>query len=402
MVRRNGEHRSTRVLIHAPFGRDSVLLCSVLQRAGIKAAPCSNIETVCAGCREGVAAILVGDEALTRSGIERLRAVVQEQPPWSDLPVFVMTRRRENGERYQSLKDLEVLGNVSLLDRPLRVETVISAFQMALRARWRQYDTRDYLEAERQTTAALARANNELRRANEDLNQFAFSASHDLQEPLRMVAVFTQMLEREYGATLDPRATEYMNYALKGAKRMEDLLKDLLSYVQVVNSSDEGVAPTDANEVFRQAVENLQSTVTETAATLESSVLPTIMLKRIHLLQLFQNLIGNALKYHGDAPPSICVSAGRANGEWRFNVRDNGIGVEPRFAQHIFGVFKRLHSGHEKFGGTGIGLAICQKIVERYGGRIWVESNGPGTGSLFSFTFPAGDNGQPSGARGAG
>lgn len=382
------EARSTQVLIHAPFGRDAALLRDVLQRAGIDAAICPNIDAVCAAAREGCAAILVGDEALSGAGIEKLRSVVSEQPPWSDIPILVMTDRREAGRRYQSLKQLAALGNVNFLDRPLRAETVVSNFKMALRARDRQYDIRDYLEAERRTTTALARANSELRRANEDLNQFAFSASHDLQEPLRMVAMFTQMLDREFGADLGPKAAGYMRYALQGAKRMEELLKDLQSYVQVVNATDEGSVLTDANEVLLQAVANLQSSIEATNAAIHCSALPAVLVKRIHLLQLFQNLIGNALKYHGKDTPNICISSERRNGDWRFNIRDNGIGIEPRYAQQIFGVFKRLHA-RDKYSGNGIGLAICQKIVERYGGRIWVESEGLGSGSLFSFTFPA-------------
>lgn len=387
MSRTASPDRSARVLVHAPFGRDGSLLCKVLQRAGIEALVCPTLESLCVAFVEGAAAILVGDEALHEFGIERLRRVVGDQPAWSDMPLFIMTERREG--RYRTLKQVEGLGNVGFLDRPLRAETVISTFQMALRARQRQYDVRDSLEAERQSALALARANIELRRANEDLNQFAFSASHDLQEPLRMVAVFTQMLDRDFGAELSPQAREYMRFALNGARRMEALLKDLLSYVQVVNSNEEGVALTSAGEVLEQAVENLQGSIQEAGAAVEWGPLPGLIIKRVHLLQLFQNLIGNALKYRGESAPVISISAENCNEGWRFDIRDNGIGIDPKFAQHIFGVFKRLHAGHEKYAGNGIGLAICQKIVDRYGGRIWVESKGPGTGSVFSFIFPA-------------
>ncbi len=385
----SAENRSARVLIHAPFGRDGALLRQVLNRAGIESEAYPAIEGIHAGLREGAAAILIGDEALTSARIEYLRALLSGQPPWSDLPVFVMTRPLEDGHRYSFLKRLEGLGNVSLLDRPLRGETIVSAFQMALRARSRQYDIRDYLETERHSAATLARANLELRRANEDLNQFAYSVSHDLQEPLRMVAIYTQILQREFGAGLNGAASEYMNFAMQGARRIQELLKDLLSYVQVLHSTGEDLAPTDANRVLQQALDNLRPTIDQVGAAIESTPLPGLVVKPVHLLQLFLNLIGNALKYRNEAHTSISISAERNNGEWRFNIRDNGIGVEPQFAQHIFGVFKRLHSAHEKYEGTGIGLAICQKIVERYGGRIWVESEGAGNGSLFSFTLPA-------------
>ena len=191
-----------------------------------------------------------------------------------------------------------------------------------------------------------------------------------------MVAVFTQMLEREYGEGLGEQAAQYMRYTLQGARRMEELLKDLLSYVRALNAGDEGVSRTDADAVLDQTIANLDGVIQATGAVVERGRLPVVMIQRIHLLQLFQNIVGNALKYRAEDQPRICVwaqpvSAEQNNPVWRFNIRDNGIGIEPRFAQHIFGVFKRLHSGHDKYPGTGIGLAICQKIVERYGGRIW-------------------------------
>jgi light-regulated signal transduction histidine kinase (bacteriophytochrome) len=319
-----------------------------------------------------------------------LQAALATQPAWSDLPVFVMTRPMQTPCRHSLSKRLEGLGNISILDRPLRTETIVSTFRMALRARLRQYDIRDHLETERRAAAKLARANDELRRANEDLNQFAYSVSHDLQEPLRMVAVYTQMLQRSFAAGLPGKAADYMRFAVQGAKRMEELLKDLLSYVQVVDHSENGIERTDANEVLQQALQNLQSLIGASGATITSGPLPVVEIKSVHLLQLFQNLIGNALKY-GGPQPAVSISAVRQDKEWRFNVCDDGIGVEPQFAQHIFGVFKRLHNGDDKYGGTGIGLAICQKIVERYGGRIWVESEGAGRGSTFCFTIPGAD-----------
>lgn len=382
-------NRPRSVLVHAPFGRDGTLLCEVLDRAAIDARVCARIEDVHAGVRSGVGAILVGDEALSASEIERLQGVLAAQPPWSDLPVFVMTRPMDTHRRYSFSKRLERLGNVSLLDRPLRAETIVSAFHMALRARFRQYDIRDHIEAERRSAVTMARANDDLRRANEDLNQFAYSVSHDLQEPLRMVAIYTQMLERSCGPTLGGKPREYMKFAVQGAKRMEELLKDLLCYVQVVNTTGDEIMHCNANEIVEQALQNLETLIAESGASINCGDLPAeLPVKPVHLLQLFQNLIGNALKYRGEVTPEVSITATRYEGGWGFNVYDNGIGVEPQFARHIFGVFKRLHNGSSKYSGTGIGLAICQKIVERYGGRIWVESEGEGRGSLFSFTIP--------------
>ena len=349
------------------------------------------MDAVCTEVRAGAGAILIGDEALNAKTIDQLRSVLSAQPRWSDLPVFVMTRPMESGERFSFARRLEGLGNVSLLDRPLRVESIVSAFQMALRARQRQYEIRDFLEGERESAASLSRANAELRRANDDLNQFAYSVSHDLQEPLRMVAIYTQMLQREFGTELGDKAALFMQFAVEGARRVEELLKDLLTYVQVGHRDEDGVTRSDANQILRQALDNLQNVIAESGARVEFGQLPQLTIKPVHLLQVFQNLIGNALKYRSEAQPVIEIQAVRSNENWRFSVRDNGIGVEPQFTEHIFGVFKRLHGGDDKYTGTGIGLAICQKIVDRYGGRIWVESEGPGRGSVFYFTLPAGD-----------
>lgn len=393
MIPQIPDHRPDKVLIHAPFGRDADLLREVVEREGMGPKICPTIDGLCEDIRKGAAAILVGDEALDTWALQRLQRVIGEQPRWSDLPVFVMTGAMESNSRIKYLNKFQALGNVSLLNRPLRAETIVSAFRMALRARFRQYDVRDLLEADRRSAILLARTNAELLRANEDLNQFAYSVSHDLQEPLRMVAIYTQLLGREYRGQPGTKTSEYMAFVVNGANRLEKLLKDLLSYVQVVNSTDEEVVRSDANQVLQEALKNLRRPIEEAEVIVEASVLPIVWVKPVHLLQLFQNLIGNAIKYRGESRLSISISAIQRDEEWRFNVQDNGIGVEPQFAQHIFGVFKRLHGAEEKYSGTGIGLAICQKIVQRYGGRIWVESEGIGKGSLFSFTLPSAGSG---------
>jgi signal transduction histidine kinase len=397
MISQSVEERSCRVLIHAPFGRDGALIRDMVVRAGMAAEACGTMAELGTAAREGAGAILVGDEALTKGGLEQLQNLMREQPPWSDLPVFVMTRPMENRSRYSFLKRLEGLGNTNMLERPLRVDALVSTFQMALRARLRQYEVRDFVEAERRGAQTIRLANGELRRVNEDLNQFAYSVSHDLQEPLRMVAVYTQLLQREFGAELQGDAPEYMKFVVQGARRMEELLKDLLSYVQVANTAQDVSTQCDAEQVLDQALANLQETIEKSGASIERGGLPMVMVQPVHLLQLFQNLIGNALKYRGEKNPHVGISARRRDGEWRFDVQDNGIGVDPEFAEHIFGVFKRLHGTDERYPGTGIGLAICQRIVARYGGRIWVESEGAGKGSLFSFTFPAGPAGGDNG-----
>ncbi len=702
------ERRQSRVLIHAPFGRDGALISGVLQRAGIDAHACPSVESLCAAIDGGAGAILVGDEALQPQNLRALEYVVGHQPPWSDLPVFIMTKPSGDEAGPARLRFFQSLGNVTLLERPLSGEAIVSSFRMALRARAHQYQIRDHLESDRLSAEALResearyrtlaealpqlvwtcspdgscdylstqwvaytgvpeaeqlglrwldrvmhpddrertrqawmaavqdraqydleyrlrrhdgtyrwfktrgtplrdskgqiqkwfgtctdiednkqaseerqlllareqearkiaellnqvgptlsveldfqqlaqkitdlatrltgaqfgalfhnllneagesyvlytlsgvpreafagfpmprntqvfgptfrgegtvrsaditqdqrygknspyqgmppghlpvrsylaapvvsrsgevlgglffgsgevgifteqheqlaagiaaqaaialdnarlfaevqhakveleRSNAELRRANEDLNQFAYSASHDLREPLRMVAVYSQMLQRRYGNILDEQGAQYLGYAVQGARRMELLIADLLAYTRAVDIAHSEVSPIDASRAFDQATENLKSAVEEAGAIIERTEFPVLLVQEVHLLQLFQNLIGNAIKYRSDAPPQVRVSAEEGElGMWKFCVQDNGIGIDPQYTQQVFGLFKRLHGGDSKYEGTGIGLAICQKIVERYGGRIWVESAGAGKGSAFCFTLPSG------------
>jgi signal transduction histidine kinase len=233
---------------------------------------------------------------------------------------------------------------------------------------------------------ALRRSNEKLKRANEDLNQFAYSASHDLQEPLRMVTAYTQLLQRRYRSKLDDDADRYIGYAVQGAQRMEALLRDILAYTQSANIEDREYDPVDANQVMRTVLSNLQQAIAAAGAKITLGSLPMIAMAEVHMVQLFQNLIGNAIKYAGKSVPEIEVRAIREEGAWLFSVRDYGIGIDPRYREQIFGLFKRLHRS-EEYDGSGIGLAICQKIVERYGGRIWVESD-LGRGADFRFTLP--------------
>ena len=236
----------------------------------------------------------------------------------------------------------------------------------------------------------------ELRRANENLNQFAFAASHDLQEPLRMITAFSQLLTMRYGGPLDEEAAKCVGYITEGTKRMSELLTDLLSYTRAGADSEESAGMIEFNEVFDEATRNLQTAITDSCAVVTRGPLPVVHGHGTHFLQILQNLIGNALKYHAARSPRVHVSAEKRNGEWRFAVADNGIGIAPEYQKQIFGVFKRLHG--KAIPGTGIGLAICQRLVERYGGRIWVESQ-PDQGATFYFTLPRGTS-RPKAARG--
>jgi two-component system, chemotaxis family, CheB/CheR fusion protein len=234
-------------------------------------------------------------------------------------------------------------------------------------------------------TAELQKVAEDLARSNRDLQQFAAVASHDLQEPLRTVSGFVQLLQKKYADQLDAEADTFIGHAVDGAKRMEILIKDLLAYARV-DSRRREPSPTDANLALRQALDNLGDRIQETRAEITHGKLPTVRTDPSQLAQLFQNLLGNAMKFHAEAPPKIHVDACREGDYWRFSVSDNGIGIASEYQDHIFEVFRRLHS-RAQYAGTGIGLAICKKIVERHGGRIWVESE-PGHGSTFHFILP--------------
>lgn len=234
-------------------------------------------------------------------------------------------------------------------------------------------------------TAELAAANAELARSNADLQQFAYVASHDLQEPLRAVAGCVTLLKQRYGDRLDERAAEYMAHAVDGATRMQALIEDLLAYSRV-GTRGRPFEPVDCAAIVDQVLADLQVAVRESGACVTRGPLPTLPADAVQLGQLFQNLLANAIKFRGPRPPEVHVGADREDNGWHFTVADNGVGIEPRYAERIFRLFQRLHTRRE-YPGTGIGLAICKKIVERHGGRIWVESN-PGEGATFHWTLP--------------
>jgi light-regulated signal transduction histidine kinase (bacteriophytochrome) len=241
---------------------------------------------------------------------------------------------------------------------------------------------------------ALEERARELARSNADLEQFAYVASHDLQEPLRAVVSYLQLLERRYSGQLDERAEKYIGYAVDGGRRMQTLITDLLTYSRV-GRRDIAMAPVEMDAILDRALASLQVAIEESGAEIVRDPLPTVLADATQMTQIFQNLVGNAIKFRGEAAPRIQISAERRaengtdgqHGSWLFSVRDNGIGIAPEYRERVFVLFQRLH-GRDEYSGTGIGLAVCKRIVERHGGTLWVDET-PGGGSTFWFTIPA-------------
>jgi light-regulated signal transduction histidine kinase (bacteriophytochrome) len=235
----------------------------------------------------------------------------------------------------------------------------------------------------------LSRAMEELARSNAELEQFAYITSHDLQEPLRMVSSFVQLLAKRYKGKLDQDADDFINYAVDGVKRMQSLITDLLAYSRVGSRGRE-FKPVSSDIALDHALSNMLTTIEKSGAVVTRGPLPVVTGDNSQLVQLFQNLIGNAIKFNRGGAPHINVSADQQGNEWVFSIRDNGIGIEPEYFERIFLIFQRLHD-RKQYPGTGIGLAICKKVVERHGGEIWADSE-PGMGSTFYFTLPVKEN----------
>ena len=241
------------------------------------------------------------------------------------------------------------------------------------------------ITAFKQTQEALAQRTEELANSNRELEQFAYVASHDLQEPLRMVASYTQLLARRYKDKLDQDANEFIGYAVDGATRMQALIIDLLTMSRI-GTHGKRMEQCETSVALERAVSNLRLAIEESGAVVTRDPMPRLDADVSQLTQLFQNLIGNGIKFRGDTSPIIHIGAEKKEGEWLFSVRDNGIGIAPDFFERIFIIFQRLHGKHE-YPGTGIGLSVCKKIVERHGGKIWIESE-VGKGAVFYFTLP--------------
>ena len=331
-------------------------------------------------------------EALGRS----MRTLIPPERALEEMEILARLRRGESVRHFDTVRVRKdgTYVDVSVTISPIRDKQglIVGASNIG-----RDISERKRSEAQLAEQAyALQKQAEELRRSNADLEQFAYVASHDLQEPLRMVTAYTQLLAERYKGKLDENADKFIGYASEGAMRMQVLIQDLLAFSRVGRKESES-AKVNCNAVMEDVKVALASAIRESGATISFEGLPTVWADRTQMMQIFQNLVGNAIKFRGKSAPRISIKAEKNDEQWLFSVSDNGIGIAPEYAENIFVIFQRLHARNE-YPGNGIGLAICKKIVERYGGRIWVESQ-PEEGSTFRFTLPAG---VPEKAQGAG
>lgn len=383
----NSAAGNERIPIHAPFGRDGELIRHELDAAGFSTVICESIKELCASISEGAGAALVADEALIPSAIQCLAAQLSDQPVWSSFPLLVMTSggAATKASRYR-LSLLEPLGNITLLERPLRRETLVSGLQAALRARRHQYQLCGLLAELAESNRELKCANEDLTRVNGELEEFAYVASHDLQEPLRMVNIYTHLILKAVAEDHDAKLGQYREFVRQGIDRMEVLIRDLLTFSRTIQDDDVPITTSELSDSWNEALSVLQDRIKEIGALITVCPLPRVRADAAQMAHVFQNLLSNSIKYRKPGVPlEIQVSVEEVDGTWTIAFRDNGIGFDQQYADRIFGLFKRLYK--DEYPGTGLGLAICKRILERYGGRIWATSKA-GQGATFYVSLP--------------
>jgi signal transduction histidine kinase len=356
-----------RVLFVEDDPSDILLLSRALKKGGFESSPdvADTAESFAAQIQKNPYDVILADYNLPSwNGMATVEILRHEG---LDIPVVLVSGALGETRAVECIK--QGAADYVLKDQLLRLP---EAVRRAVREKKLREDHRHSLE--------------ELARSNRDLEQFAYVASHDLQEPLRMVAAYTQLLAERYQGKLDENADKYIHYAVDGALRMQRLVQDLLAFSRIGRSGAER-RKVDCNLVLATALQNLQVAIEESGARVEAGQLPALLADSSQLLQLFQNLVANSIKFRGAEPPLVRINAERSGREWKFSFADNGIGIASEHAELIFVIFKRLHTRSE-YPGNGIGLSICKKIVEQQGGRIWVESI-PGQGCTFCFTLPA-------------
>jgi signal transduction histidine kinase len=375
-----------RILVLAPTGNDGRVTAELLQNAGMEAETCRTADELARGLREGCAALIIAEEALSRKAVQLLIDELKMQPSWSDVPIIIVTTSGEATNLvFQRLTVFGTAGNVSLLERPFRALTLVNAVQVATRSRRRQYQVRDLI-SERERILANLEENveartSELRETNAQLEELVYSIAHDLRAPLRAMQGFSKLLMERYGTRLEEEGREYAQRVMQSAERMDAMTLDLLAYGRMARSQV-SLEPVPVKRVWEAAMSQCEKLIEEKNAKVEIlEPLPMVFGEEPILTQVFANLLSNALKFvrNGDAP-TVRVRAEAMNGRTRIWVEDNGIGIAEQYRERIFRVFERLDGG--RFDGTGIGLSIVRKGVERMGGAVGVESE-VGRGSRF-------------------
>jgi signal transduction histidine kinase len=376
----------SRVLILAPTGNDASVTVRLLQDAGILATNCNDFLRLTGEMQNGCAAVILAEETLGPKSIKLLMDTLDQQPSWSDTPVIIITTE-SNASSFlnKRLTLLGPAGNITLLERPFRPLTIVNAVQVAVRSRRRQYQVRD-LMAERQRLLTNLEANveertAELRQTNSQLEELVYSIAHDLRAPLRAMQGFSKLLMDTYANVLDETGREFALRIMSAAERMDAMTLDLLSYGRM-SRSEVTLAPVSVERVWNAAVSQCEQLIAETDAEVSTiSPLPTVLAEEPILTQILANLLNNGLKFvHDGERPRIIFRTEEANNRVTIWVEDNGIGIPEPYKERVFRVFERLDGSRYK--GTGIGLSIVRKGIERMGGAVGVESE-PGNGSRF-------------------